>query len=166
MDIKINGRKKMLKKLLMLPLAVFSLNGFAANPYTDCGIGAALFPNTPVAAVLSNVIWDAGTTAVISATVSEQTCSAGSVETAQLIHDKFEFLEADIMIGDGENLVALTETLGCDGSSDLNASIRTNMKSVLSDDDYASNSRVEKSIRLYEEFQSNEIISSSCSVII
>ena len=54
----------MLKKLLLLPFAIVTMNSFAANPYTDCGIGAALFPNTNWAAVTSNVIWDAGTTAV------------------------------------------------------------------------------------------------------
>ena len=60
-----------------MTIGVFSLNSFAANPYTDCGIGAALFPNTNWAAVTSNATWDAGTTAVISATASEDTCSGG-----------------------------------------------------------------------------------------
>ena len=69
----------MLKKLFLVPVLVFSLNSNAANPYVDCGIGAALFPNTDWAAVTSNVIWDAGTTALISATASEDTCSGGDV---------------------------------------------------------------------------------------
>ena len=32
--------------------------GSGPNPYTDCGIGAALFSDTHWAAVTSNVIWD------------------------------------------------------------------------------------------------------------
>ena len=85
-----------------MTIGVFSLNSFAANPYTDCGIGAALFPNTNWAAVTSNVTWDAGTTAVISATASEDTCSGGEAQTAMLIHDKLEGLETDIMTGSGD----------------------------------------------------------------
>ena len=42
--------------------------GSGPNPYTDCGIGAALFPNTHWAAATSNVIFDLGITAITSAT--------------------------------------------------------------------------------------------------
>src|SRR5688572_5993856 len=41
--------------------------GAGPNPFSDCGIGAALFPKTGWAAVTSNVIWDIGTTALTSA---------------------------------------------------------------------------------------------------
>tara|TARA_B100000214_G_C23965954_1_gene627700 strand:+ start:155 stop:649 length:495 start_codon:yes stop_codon:yes gene_type:complete len=156
----------MLKKLLLLPFAIVTMNSFAANPYTDCGIGAALFPNTNWAAVTSNVIWDAGTTAVISATASEDTCSGGAVETAQLIHDKYELLETDIMLGEGTNLVALTKSLDCEDSSALRSSIKSNLVSVLNTEGYAEDSRIDKSIKLYEAFQSNDVVASSCSVAI
>lgn len=156
----------MLKKLFLVPVLVFSLNSNAANPFVDCGIGAALFPNTDWAAVTSNVIWDAGTTALISATASEETCSGGDVATAQLIHDKFELLETDLMLGYGDNLNALTASLDCEVSGALTASISSDMKSVISDSSYSKNSRIEKSISFYEALQSNKEVKNSCSVVI
>jgi hypothetical protein len=160
----------MTKKILMLPIflmfAFIGNNANAANPYVDCGIGAALFPNTDWAAVTSNVIWDAGTTALISATASEDTCSGGAVETAQLIHDKYELLETDIMLGDGENLLALTTSMQCESSPALTASIRDDIQNVLSDVNYSKNTRIEKSINFYEALQANSEVKNSCSVII
>jgi hypothetical protein len=159
----------MIKKLMILPvmlLAFGSNNLNAANPYVDCGIGAALFPNTSWAAVTSNVIWDAGTTALISATASEDTCSGGAVETAQLIHDKYELLETDIMMEQGKNLEALTSIMGCESSSTLVASIKNDMVDNLSNSDYVKINRIEKSINLYESLQSNKEVKNSCSVVI
>ena len=159
----------MIKKLMILPVMILALgsnNANAANPYTDCGIGAGLFPNTAWAAVTSNVIWDAGTTALISATASENTCSGGAVQTAQLIHDKYELLETDLMMGQGENLAALTTSMGCESSSTLTASLKNDMTENLSRSDYVENTRIEKSINLYESLQSNKEVKNSCSVVI
>ena len=160
----------MIKKIFILPaFVIFSLgsnNLNAANPYVDCGIGAGLFPNTAWAAVTSNVIWDAGTTALISATASEETCSGGAVETAQLIHDKYELLETDILLGTGENFIALTSSMECDVSPALTASIQKDVQKVLSDENYSKNTRIEKSINFYEALQSNVEVKNSCSVII
>ena len=61
--------------------------GSGPNPFTDCGIGAALFPDTHWAAVTSNVIWDVGTTALTSATASPETCSGAKVEAAMFINE-------------------------------------------------------------------------------
>jgi hypothetical protein len=160
----------MIKKILILPvLMMFAFNANnvnAANPYVDCGIGAALFPDTDWAAVTSNVIWDAGTTALISATASEDTCSGGAVETAQLIHDKYELIETDVLLGTGENLIALTTSMECESSPALTASIRKDVRNVLSDANYSKNTRIEKSINFYEALQTNAEVKNSCSVII
>ena len=153
----------MIKKLSLIVLTCLSFNVFAANPYTDCGIGAALFPNTSWAAVTSNVIWDAGITAVISATASEDTCSEGSVEAAQLIHDKYEALETDIILGQGSSLSALTSVLGCQDNSNLRSSIASDLRSILSEAGYAEASRVEKSSNLYEALKANLDVQSSCA---
>jgi len=155
----------MLKKILLVTLSFVALNGQAANPYTECGIGAALFPNTHWAAVTSNVIWDAGTTAVISATASEDTCSGSSVETAQLIHDKYDLLEMDIMLGSGFNLVALSESLNCDKTAGLPLSVSEDMAEILSASSYAEASRIEKSSKLYEALRANEQVQASCSTL-
>jgi hypothetical protein len=63
-----------MKKLLFL-LSLCAVNlpnialaggptGSGPNPYSDCGIGAALFKDTEWAAVTSNVTWDLGTTEI------------------------------------------------------------------------------------------------------
>jgi hypothetical protein len=154
----------MFKKILVLSLTMFSLNSFAANPYTDCGIGAALFPNTSWAAVTSNVIWDAGTTAVISATASEETCSGSAVEVAQLIHDKYDMLETDIMLGSGSNLAALSGLLQCEDSI-MPSSVATDLTQILATADYATSSRIEKSSKLFDAIASNQQVTTSCSAL-
>jgi len=154
----------MFKKTLLLGLTIFSLNSLASNPFTDCGIGAALFPNTHWAAVTSNVIWDAGTTAVISATASEDTCSGSSVEVAQLIHDKYDLLETDIMLGAGYNLAALSRLLQCEDSI-MPSSVATDLAKILATEDYANSTRIEKSSKLFDTVVSNQQVAMSCSAL-
>ena len=152
-----------MKKVLLMTIGVFSLNSFAANPYTDCGIGAALFPNTDWAAVTSNVTWDAGTTAVISATASEDTCSGGEAQTAMLIHDKLEGLETDIMTGSGDVYAALISTMQCNGA-DISTEVKSSYSAVLGDESYASKNRIKKSESLYSMLKNNDAVQKHCSV--
>ena len=152
-----------MKKILILAIGVFSLNSFAANPYTDCGIGAALFPNTSWAAVISNVTWDAGTTAVISATASEDTCSSGEAQTAMLIHDKLENLETEIMIGGGDIYASLSSAMGCNGE-DISNELKASYATVLNKKSYASDNRVQKSEVLYTMLKNNDAVQKHCSV--
>jgi len=152
-----------MKKILILAIGVFSLNSFAASPYTDCGIGAALFPNTNWAAVTSNVTWDAGTTAVISATASEDTCNGGEAQTAMLIHDKLENLETEIMIGGGDVYASLSSAMGCNGE-DISNELKASYATVLNKKSYASDSRVQKSEVLYTMLKNNDAVQKHCSV--
>ena len=50
----------------------FKAVGSGPNPFSDYGIGAALFPTSDVGATVSNVNWDVGTTAVASASEAYQ----------------------------------------------------------------------------------------------
>ena len=119
------GREAVKKlKALMLGVAAFGVcisgsalaqdkeAGSGPNPFTDCGIGAALFPNTGWAAVTSNVIWDVGTTAVISATASPETCSGSSAQAAKFINDTYDSVIEDTARGDGEYVATLLEIYG------------------------------------------------------
>src|SRR5258708_18836019 len=85
--------------------------GSGPNPYTDCGIGAALFSDTKWAAVTSNVIWDLGTTAVISATASPQTCQGKKVAPARFIDATYPSLPEEPPPGHGEHLTPVLNTL-------------------------------------------------------
>ena len=125
--------------------------GSGPNPYTDCGIGAALFPNTHWAAVTSNVIWDIGTTAVTSATASPQTCSGKKTEAAKLIFNTYENVIEETAAGAGKHLTAMLETYGCDASTHdaIIGTVRPEVAAAVGAEGYAGLSRVEKAEQYY-----------------
>ena len=57
------------------------------NPWQHCGIGAAIFDDNTTAAAISNVIWDSGTTAVTSATISPGSCEGEEIKVKILSID-------------------------------------------------------------------------------
>ncbi|MEM0929435.1 MAG: DUF3015 family protein [Pseudomonadota bacterium] len=104
------------------------------NPWIDCGIGAMIFPddNMEVAAAISNVIWDLGTTAVTSAQSSPDTCNGtGNVEMAIFIKRTYPTLEAELAKGYGDNLSALAVMVGTDDEASFVAALRDEMAGVL-----------------------------------
>jgi len=153
-----------LKKFALLAAAAaFALTSVAAvpaaaqsagtgpNPFSDCGIGAALFPNTPVAAVISNVIWDVGTTAVISAVSSKDTCSGKRASAALYINQTYASLEIDAAKGEGQYLATLADVMGCDDSAktQLYRAARAGLADTMAKSDFATLSHVEKAERLF-----------------
>lgn len=101
-----------MKKLALIAIAVagFSTNAMA-NPWTQCGIGAAIFENHPIPAAISNVIWDLGTTAVSSKISSEDTCYGKGARAAIFINENFETVMEQTSIGEGEHLNAMLDIL-------------------------------------------------------
>lgn len=130
--------------------------GAGPNPYVDCGIGAALFPDTHWAAVTSNVIWDAGTTALTSATMSPQTCSGKKVAAALFIRDSYEQLAEETAQGQGEHLATVLGMMECSGTQQQAAAAitRENMGQVVRQADFATLPRIEKAARFYNAVQS------------
>lgn len=100
-----------------LPAASYADGGKKLNPWTDCGIGAMIFSDYPVLAVISNVIWDLGTTAVTSAGVSEQTCSGKNAKTAMFVNQTYASIEQDTVKGDGKHVRAMLNMMGCDNTA-------------------------------------------------
>lgn len=163
-----------LKKLAALSLLSFAVAassvaaqdktpGSGPNPFTDCGIGAALFPNTHWAAVTSNVIWDIGTTAVTSATASPQTCNGKSVKTALFIRDTYNTLAEETARGEGEHLSTVLTMMEC-GSSQQPAAIqaaRTAMAQQVSSPEYSAQSALDKAAAFYSVMES--AVNLSCS---
>lgn len=125
--------------------------GAGPNPFSDCGIGAALFPEHKVLAVTSNVIWDIGTTALTSATASPETCSGKKVAAAQFILESYESLAEETARGQGEHLAALMNILEVDSTQQaaVIANLRTQMADVVTQSNYTSASKVEKSSAYY-----------------
>lgn len=122
--------------------------GSGPNPYSDCGIGAALFPTTDWAAVTSNVIWDIGTTAMISATASPETCSGKDVEAAEFVHSTYENLIEETARGEHQgHVAALMEIYGC--GTEVRGEIATSLRGAVAEQvataDYAQQTRVQKS---------------------
>tara|TARA_B110000908_G_scaffold171624_1_gene235055 strand:+ start:735 stop:1235 length:501 start_codon:yes stop_codon:yes gene_type:complete len=145
-----------------LAMAKNGTQGSGPSPYVDCGIGGAIFKNTGWAAATSNVIWDAGTTAVTSATASPETCNAKKVETAQFILDTYDSLVEDSAKGEGEHLTTMMNIVGC--SAEMRKSIVQNVRSGISKNvassDYDSQSKIEKASALYNVVDSS---TRSCS---
>lgn len=125
--------------------------GTGPNPYVDCGIGAALFPDTHWAAVTSNVIWDLGTTAVTSATMSPNTCSGKNVKTALFIRDTYAELSEDAARGQGKHLTTALNLFECGAQQHAQATteIRASMGQAVSQQAYEGKTHLEKSADFY-----------------
>lgn len=147
-----------IKFISVAALSISSQVSFAAgevgsgpNPFVDCGIGAALFPNTDWAAVSSNVIWDIGTTAVTSATASPETCSKKSVKTAMFIRDSYAQIVEDAARGNGASLVTALEMFDCSGNNQARAiaDVRARMKSTVQAPGYATQDQAVKAGQMF-----------------
>jgi len=142
--------------LIMMSFSVFAADGQnrvgrGPNPYRDCGIGAAIFPNHHVAATTSNVIWDLGTTAVTSATMSPETCSNVHAKTAKVILDNYDNLIEDVAKGEGEHLVAALDMEGCSSNKQADAvtMIRGNIGSKISLAEYSQKAKIDRAADYY-----------------
>lgn len=105
------------------------------NPWLDCGIGAMIFPdaNLEVGAGISNVTWDLGTTAIISAQSSPDTCNGlDNVEMAIFIKRTYPTLETELAKGAGDNLVALAKLTGAEDTEAFVTELRARMAAEVS----------------------------------
>jgi hypothetical protein len=138
--------------------------GSGPNPYSDCGIGAALFSETAWAAVTSNVIWDLGITAITSATASPQTCSGKKVKTAQLIGTSYEALAQETAAGSGRHLATLMTIQECPQARQQAAidEMRGQLAKVVADGAYTSQSRQQKATDMY--FISEQASAHNCQI--
>lgn len=130
--------------------------GTGPNPYRDCGIGAALFPETDWAAVSSNVIWDVGSTALTSATMSPETCSGQEVVAAEFILNTYDNLIEETAQGEGQHLTTVLDIYGCEASQQpaiINA-IRSKAASDVASEDFAGATQLEKANKLFGNIHS------------
>lgn len=109
------------------------------NPWVDCGIGAMIFSDTKWAAVSSNIIWDLGTTAVISAGVSENTCEGSRVvAAARFITETYANIEEETVQGEGQHVTAMLNILGCESASHAGiiTAVRADFGATVGQSDY------------------------------
>jgi hypothetical protein len=153
--------------LVLLVCAPFALaqssTGTGPNPYRDCGIGAALFPETHWAAVTSNVIWDVGTTAVISATSSPETCQGSQAKTAQFIFDTYDNIVEQTAQGSGKHLTAMLNILGCSAEqhAPIISQVRTGVAQQVASSTYANTALIQKASNYYDNLI--EVSANTCS---
>lgn len=121
------------------------------NPYSDCGIGSALFKND-TAATISNVIWDLGITAIVSATASPETCNGTQAETAMMILETLPDLEKQLATNTGSSIQALMTNLQC--SDTAVGVVAASYEETLLSEDYVSMSEVDKATRIYKAVES------------
>lgn len=142
--------------------------GSGPSPYTECGIGAALFKDTEWAALTSNVIWDIGTTAVTSATMSPETCNSKKKVVAQYIIDTYDNVVEETAIGEGEYLNTMLNIYGCDQNvhTAIISDVRADFATKISAEDYTNLDSVGKAESYY--FSLTEVVdsnySNSCAV--
>lgn len=151
----------MLKNKLLTALVVsasLGLGGTAyaegakpSNPLGECGIGAAIFPKYAGAAVISNIIWDLGTTALTSATMSPESCPGVDRETAAFIIESYDSLVEDTAQGQGQYLDTLVELAKVDASEReaFIAKFRESMSELISTEGYSDLSHFEKAGQVY-----------------
>ena len=125
--------------------------GSGPNPFVDCGIGASLFPDTHWAAVTSNVIWDAGTTALTSATSSPETCQGQKLQAAMFINETYPNVIEETASGQGEHLSAVLQIFGCsaDSHASIIDSVRSEISGKVSAEAYSSMDQLQKSAEYY-----------------
>jgi len=121
--------------------------------YIECGLGGiignAIEGSTgDVIAIITNVTWDLGTTAISSNITSDSTCVNTRAKTAALIHQGYDKLEEEIAQGHGKYLDALAQISQKDKAT-FTKELRKKFAEVASSDKYESMSRFEKSEALF-----------------
>jgi hypothetical protein len=129
--------------LLFVPQAQAEARSFG-DIYKECGIGAMIFKDTPAGAIVSNLIWDLGTTAVSSNISSDGACKGGKAKTAAFIGKSYDDLELEIASGEGKYI----ETLAKMTEKDIE-DIRTQFAELVASSEYTDMNKVEKVEKLY-----------------
>lgn len=111
-----------LSRLALVGALAFGISASASDRsfgqiYTQCGIGGLLTSPIPSPvkeplAVISNIVWDLGTTAITSNISSDGTCAGKSETVATFISNSYENLEKELAQGEGaylDTLVSMTK---------------------------------------------------------
>ncbi len=120
--------------------------------YTQCGLGAIIAKSVKksdtadLLAIVTNVTWDLGTTAVISGMSSPDTCARREVKTAEFIIKAYPQLEKDLAMGQGNYLEALSKISGVKDMS----SVRSDFAKLAAQPSYQNMSRQAKAEALYK----------------
>ncbi|MDH5518013.1 MAG: DUF3015 domain-containing protein [Gammaproteobacteria bacterium] len=162
--------KKISKIVALLAFAlVFPATGSAKDAYKECGIGAMIFDDNPTGAIISNIIWDLGTTALTSAAASEDSCKGKGAATAAYIMNTYANLEEETAKGEGKHITAMLNIMGCESAShtDIIGSIRGDVSKSMSNPANAEKSTTMRA-KEYHEVVRNKVsteYAAQCQII-
>lgn len=161
--MKFFGKKFCLVAALVLS-GFFAETAAARNVWRECGIGGMIFRETGWAAIVSNVIWDLGTTATTSNISSDDLCEGKGASTARFIHESYAMIEEETAVGSGQHLTAMLELAGCD--SNAHASIikamRSDLQGRMSTPAYTSETKLQKAEGYYNGLMNN--VAGKCQI--
>jgi len=123
------------------------------SAFSDCGIGAAIFDND-TGAIISNVIWDLGTTALTSATASAETCEGFNPDAAAFIEKSYDRLVEETAQGKGDHLDTLMSIVkvSSEQKEQVVATVRARMADIVASSSYLESDKVEKINIYYSTF--------------
>ena len=143
--------KKTLAIISFLLIILPSIASADKLVWRDCGIGGMIFSDISWAAIISNIIWDLGTTATSSNVSSPDTCMGKSAKAAALIHGTYANMIDETVVGEGKHLVSLLNVMECSESAhpEIIKSMREGMPSILEQRDYMEQPALIKSENYY-----------------
>lgn len=165
----------MYKKLfLYLSLSIIGLTSIAQaqeniNPWKHCGIGAMIWGEKETGAIISNIIWDLGTTAVSSKISSADTCESSPAQTAMFINESYNKLAEETASGTGDHLTAMMDLMQCESNAQpaFIKAVRADFAESISQPKAASMTRTEKAEQYFyivdKHFKAD--FSNKCSAI-
>jgi hypothetical protein len=136
-----------------LALLAFSQSSMArefADIYIECGLGALIAPRHTAVAVVTNVTWDLGTTAISSNISSPESCKGGQEKVASFIYNSYEALEKDLASGSGTYLDSLMVLAGYSSQAQPKLEVlRNGFAKIVANPSYIDQNRFEKAKALY-----------------
>lgn len=138
--------------LLMVDASVAAGRSFG-EIYTQCGLGGMLgaaIENKSagqILAIISNVTWDLGTTAISSEVSSPESCAGGNGAVAAYINQSYDALEQDLASGYGDHLDTLKVL--SNGGDDFSVELRAEFTEQVANPEFASMSQYQKAEMLY-----------------
>lgn len=123
--------------------------------YRECGIGGMIFKSDTesnrILAIVSNVIWDWGTTAILSDASSEENCQGGSVAAAAFAMQSYPAIERDLSKGEGEYLQTMLNLMGCEAGVQVSLTndLRMDMATAMTVNGFQSTDRYGKASTLF-----------------
>lgn len=141
--------KKLLVISAMACLVALPQVASARNVWRECGIGGMIFTKTGWAAIVSNIIWDLGTTATSSNVSSDDMCEGPTASAASFIHETYTNLEEEVAVGEGKHLTAMLDMLGCSDQTTIINGLRSDLSNKMSQPSYSTQTRLQKAEGLY-----------------